>query len=222
MKMKKLFLLATYTYLIFFITPAYPQIFKVQVIDVLDGDTIVIEYKRKKIKVELSGIDAPEICQSFGKQSKKVLTRLVINKIIRLESNGYYINGRVYGKILIKRSDINLHFVARGLAWASFNTVDQDYLNAENNAKINSLNLWEEENPLPPWVFRVSHGSCKAGSRGNDGSGNGGATGNYSCGSKTLCDEMSSCDEAKFYLQSCGLSRLDRDEDGIPCETICR
>ncbi|PLX68821.1 MAG: hypothetical protein C0603_04835 [Denitrovibrio sp.] len=32
---------------------------------------------------------------------------------------------------------------------------------------------------------------------------------------------MSSCSEALFYLKSCGLSKLDRDHDGIPCESIC-
>ena len=33
---------------------------------------------------------------------------------------------------------------------------------------------------------------------------------------------MKSCAEAKFYLTQCGVTRLDRDKDGIPCETICR
>ena len=33
---------------------------------------------------------------------------------------------------------------------------------------------------------------------------------------------MKSCAEAKFYLNQCGVTRLDRDKDGIPCETICR
>jgi hypothetical protein len=42
------------------------------------------------------------------------------------------------------------------------------------------------------------------------------------CGSKKYCKEMSSCAEAKFYLTQCGLSRLDRDGDGIPCESLCR
>lgn len=42
-----------------------------------------------------------------------------------------------------------------------------------------------------------------------------------SCGTKTLCREMSSCDEARYYLDVCGLSRLDGDNDGIPCESIC-
>ena len=45
----------------------------------------------------------------------------------------------------------------------------------------------------------------------------------YSCDDgKRYCKEMDSCAEAKFYLNQCGVSRLDRDNDGIPCESICR
>nr|WP_255840606.1 excalibur calcium-binding domain-containing protein [Pseudomonas benzenivorans] len=32
---------------------------------------------------------------------------------------------------------------------------------------------------------------------------------------------MSSCEEAKFHLKSCGLNSLDRDGDGVPCENLC-
>jgi hypothetical protein len=32
---------------------------------------------------------------------------------------------------------------------------------------------------------------------------------------------MTSCKEAKFYLEECGLKKLDRDKDGIPCEKLC-
>ncbi len=41
------------------------------------------------------------------------------------------------------------------------------------------------------------------------------------CGSKQSCSEMKTCGEAKFYLNQCGLSSLDGDEDGVPCESIC-
>jgi len=44
----------------------------------------------------------------------------------------------------------------------------------------------------------------------------------FKCGAKTKCSQMSSCKEAYFYLNKCGLSRLDRDKDGIPCESICK
>lgn len=42
------------------------------------------------------------------------------------------------------------------------------------------------------------------------------------CGPKRYCNQMSSCAEAMHYLQECGLSRLDGDGDGVPCESICR
>jgi len=41
------------------------------------------------------------------------------------------------------------------------------------------------------------------------------------CETKKYCKEMTSCKEAYFYLEKCGVYRLDRDKDGIPCEKIC-
>lgn len=42
------------------------------------------------------------------------------------------------------------------------------------------------------------------------------------CGTKTVCRQMSSCDEAKFYLNVCGVSSLDGNSDGIPCSKLCK
>jgi len=44
------------------------------------------------------------------------------------------------------------------------------------------------------------------------------ASTHYQCEEKTICSQMNSCKEAKFYLQNCNLKRLDKDKDGIPCE----
>ncbi len=55
-----------------------------------------------------------------------------------------------------------------------------------------------------------------------DASDNGSDTIDFSCGSKTTCSAMNSCEEATLYLNSCGISRLDSDGDGVPCESICR
>ena len=41
------------------------------------------------------------------------------------------------------------------------------------------------------------------------------------CGSKKYCKEMVSCQEAKAFLTECGLTRLDRNKDGVPCEALC-
>ncbi len=42
------------------------------------------------------------------------------------------------------------------------------------------------------------------------------------CGTKRLCRQMASCEEALYYLNSCGVGRLDGDGDGVPCEKLCR
>jgi hypothetical protein len=42
------------------------------------------------------------------------------------------------------------------------------------------------------------------------------------CGAKRYCGQMTNCAEAQFYFRQCGLTRLDGDRDGVPCEEICR
>lgn len=44
----------------------------------------------------------------------------------------------------------------------------------------------------------------------------------FACAGKRKCAEMNSCDEAKFYLNSCGTKSLDGDHDGVPCNSLCR
>ncbi|MDS4031505.1 MAG: excalibur calcium-binding domain-containing protein [Candidatus Contendobacter sp.] len=71
--------------------------------------------------------------------------------------------------------------------------------------------------PIPPWDWRhgekavVKPESARVRSEGA-----------WHCGSKRTCREMTSCDEARFYLTQCGVSRLDGDGDGRPCEALCR
>lgn len=49
-----------------------------------------------------------------------------------------------------------------------------------------------------------------------------GAKAKYSCDDAIpYCKDMQSCEQAKFYLNQCGITRLDRDGDGVPCESIC-
>lgn len=40
----------------------------------------------------------------------------------------------------------------------------------------------------------------------------------FTCAGKTRCTEMTSCEEATFYLQNCPGTLMDGDGDGIPCE----
>lgn len=40
-----------------------------------------------------------------------------------------------------------------------------------------------------------------------------------SCDGRTHCSQMTSCDEAKFFLRNCPGTQMDGDGDGIPCES---
>lgn len=41
------------------------------------------------------------------------------------------------------------------------------------------------------------------------------------CSKSPYCKSIRSCKEALYLLEVCGLTRLDRDKDGIPCEAVC-
>ncbi len=40
----------------------------------------------------------------------------------------------------------------------------------------------------------------------------------FSCDGRVYCSQMSSCEEATYFLQHCPGTKMDGDHDGIPCE----
>lgn len=47
-----------------------------------------------------------------------------------------------------------------------------------------------------------------------------GSGGSQCKGLPSTCGQMANCEQAKQALK-CGNTRLDRDKDGVPCESIC-
>ncbi len=41
----------------------------------------------------------------------------------------------------------------------------------------------------------------------------------FSCDGREYCSQMTSCDEARFFLENCPNVKMDGDNDGIPCES---
>ena len=200
-----------------------------KVVAVTDGDTIkVLDSNNVQYKVRLTGIDAPEKSQPFGNASRNHLASMVAGKNVRIESSKTDRYGRVLGKVWVQPSDCpscgktldaNHAQILSGMAWwYRYYAKDQSpedrgrYESAENEAKGRRLGLWSESNAIPPWAWRKGQRTSTT---------NVAAT-NFQCGSKRYCKEMTSCEEAKYYLLKCGLSKLDGDKDGVPCESICR
>ena len=56
------------------------NIFDFYVLNVVDGDTIKVKFENKIKKIRLSAIDAPEMKQRSGKESKKFLYDFIYKK----------------------------------------------------------------------------------------------------------------------------------------------
>lgn len=195
------------------------------VVGISDGDTLtVLNAEKRQVKIRMAEIDAPESKQAFGTQSKQSLSDICFKKSVVVDDHGGDRYKRTLGRIKCDGVDANAEQVRRGMAWAYKQYLtDQSIAALEEEAKSNKTGLWTDENPTPPWEFR--HGGKtanaaskklpikKASTRSDSG---------FECGAKSRCGDMNSCAEAEFYLNECGLSRLDRDHDGMPCESLCR
>jgi hypothetical protein len=41
----------------------------------------------------------------------------------------------------------------------------------------------------------------------------------FECDGRTQCVDMTSCDEATYFLDNCPNVKMDGDGDGVPCES---
>lgn len=198
-----------------------------KVVAVHDGDTLTLLVAgNQQVKVRLGEIDTPELAQPFGTKAKQVLSDLVFGKEARVVVQDTDRYGRTVGRVYVGSTDVNAELVKTGAAWVYRQYLrDQSLLPLEAQAKAAKVGLWalQPDQRIPPWDWRRQEKAIK----------NGGntepppslatpaATG-FSCGSKRTCRQMESCDEAKFYLATCGVRSLDGDGDGQPCEKLCR
>ena len=189
------------------------------VVSISDGDTLtVLNANKQQVKIRLVEIDAPESKQAFGTQSKQSLADLCFQKPVVVADKGLDKYKRTLGRIKCNGIDANAEQVKRGMAWAYRQYLtDQTIADLEETAKAERIGLWADDEPTPPWEFRHSGKTTKAKANKSDASSH-----TSECGGKSKCKEMSSCAEARFYLNECGVNRLDRDHDGIPCESICK
>jgi hypothetical protein len=41
----------------------------------------------------------------------------------------------------------------------------------------------------------------------------------YHCDGRTYCSQMTSCEEATFFINNCSNTKMDGNNDGVPCES---
>ncbi|MBV2132023.1 thermonuclease family protein [Pseudomonas sp. MAP12] len=211
-----------------------------KVVGVYDGDTFTcLTDSKKQVKVRMAEIDTPESKQPYGTRSQQALSSLVFGKQVTLKVQDTDRYGRTVARAYVGNTDVNAQLVSQGAAWVYRQySKDRSLIGLEDQARKAKRGLWSlpESERMPPWEWRKAgrdqrqaqrdSSSSLSGARSGSSSGSavsGGAGGtSYSCSVRKNCGQMSSCEEANFHLEQCGNGRLDRDNDGVPCETLCR
>jgi len=198
---------------------ALAEEFYAKIIVVIDGDTVVIRRASGLLKIRLAEIDAPEKGQPFGEESKQSLSNMVLHKQVKVVSRAVDKYGRMVATLNAGGLDVNTEQVRRGMAWDYHSSKELSILQEE--AKSASRGLWAQSNPIPPWDWRKQHPNTWSGPASAGGGHKKPTLPDSSCGKKRRCSQMSSCEEAKFYLNVCGIKTLDRNHDGVPCDKLC-
>lgn len=193
---------------------------------VVDGDTIEID---GNIKLRYIGIDTPEDSTSengdcFAKESYEENKKLVEGKYVSLEKDVSETDkyGRLLRYVYVDGVFVNEYLVREGYANVATYPPDVKYsqlfIQMEKEARKNGKGLWGK---CMDKVGKVE----KVGQPNNSEQINN-VSGDWDCSRNIYdCLDFSTHDEAQNAFEACGgitydMHKLDRDADGIACETL--
>ena len=199
-----------------------------QVVRVKDGDSLVADSGGRQVDVRLADIDAPEHRQPRGDEARALLRSLVEGREVQLQLVGGDAYRRVVAHVFVDGVDVNAELVRRGLAWVrrGYDPAPQ-LIRHEDEARDAQRGLWADADATPPWVWRrarrasntaqrqVARTTSRASARMSIAQA---TVPRVRCGTKRVCREMTSCGEALAFMRQCGVTSMDGDGDGVPCE----
>ena len=186
---------------------------------VADGDTLTLLVAQESHRIRLAQIDAPESSQPGGRAAKRALSELCFGKEARVVVVAVDRYGRTVGEVFVGSLHLNREMVRSGNAWAYTEyATSTEIVKLEDDAREAGRGLWglQPDQREPPWSWRRR---AREGRKQNVPAA---PSGPLVCGRVERCTQMTSCEEARFYFEECGLTRLDGDGDGVPCEKLCR
>lgn len=195
-----------------------------EVVRIIDGDTIVVNYNNKKEKVRLVGLDTTESkdprkkAQCFSREASSKIKELVSNKQVRLEQGQMSSNRGYFGRLLryVYLPDgtlVNAWMIRQGYGYAYIKypfSKMEEFTRYQRQAKENKLGLWAEgvcEKKKETSELSIEFGK-------------------YICyTNKYNCSDFDSYSQAKEVYEACGgvnndIHRLDSDGDNRPCESL--
>lgn len=130
-----------------------------KVVKVSDGDSFYLKSGKKTYRIRMYGIDAPELHQEHGKESKVFLENIILGKNIDVKVMDEDKYGRKIGRIIYKNKDVNLQMLESGNAWfyEYYAKSNREYKKAYESARKEKKGLWKYENLENPRDYRLKH-----------------------------------------------------------------
>ena len=140
---------------------------KIRIRRVVDGDSLEVKYggffsfMRRPFPVRLYGIDAPELAQPYGRESRDQLASLVRRGGIRMETRATDRYGRTVGLLYPRqrgREPINVAMVRSGMAYwyRRYGGRDLGFPEAEAEAQSKRRGVWRDgRQARRPWDHRA-------------------------------------------------------------------
>lgn len=146
------------------LTDLYPLKLTVQILKVIDGDTVLVSAGSQKFPIRLLKLDAPEKKQTYLNQSESagVFSHNCLRKLLNTssyEASLYKID--IYGRVLGEVEDISFKMIQNGCAYLYPQTTFKSrsekslFLRAYQEARRNKLGLWGRGAVLSPKLWRA-------------------------------------------------------------------
>ncbi len=204
------------------------------VIKVVDGDTLAIQMDGQSQTIRLIGIDTPETVhptkpvECFGIEASNKAKEILTGTQVSIETDStqgtYDKYNRLLAYVILEDgTNFNKFMIKEGYGYEyTYNLpykYQSEFKSAQQQAEVNKRGLWadgaceeevitipvEEPQSTPPPSESIS---------------------NYICSYNVYnCSDFSTHNEAQTVYESCGgvsndVHRLDRDKDGLACETL--
>ena len=133
-----------------------------EVVEVIDGRTVVVKIPTGRVKVELQYIDVPEVGQPMQATMRDHLSALILGKTV-LFRPVMFSAGRSIGSLMLKDVDVSQQMLRDGAAWHVPQNISgqtkedfDKYSAIEAAAKQEKRGVWSIAGMQPAWEYRAA------------------------------------------------------------------
>ena len=146
------------------VTDLFPLLLRVEVVQIIDADTVEVRKGARLFRVRLLKLDAPEKGQAFldGTGDAGKVAKLCAERVIR--KNRFYdlalVKQDIYGRYLGELGEVSLRLVEAGCSgiypYTTFASKHEKFvfLRALKRARRNSIGLWKHGGFRQPMLWR--------------------------------------------------------------------